>query len=79
MDNQIPTSFAALTASHTDSAEPLWNHRTTTHFADQSGRLPHRMADMTWESWHQPGQPTKIPVTTTLTHLLRRAYLRGEA
>ena len=79
MDNQIPTSFAALTASHTDSADPLWNHRTTTHFADRSGRLPQRMADMTWESWHQPGQPTKIPVTTTLTHLLRRASLRGEA
>ena len=79
MDNQIPTSFAALTASHTDATEPLGNHRTTTLFADQTGRLPQRMADMTWKSWHQPGQATKIPVATTLIHLLRRASLRGEA
>ena len=79
MNNNVPTNFADLTATQTDTEEPLWYHRTTTVYASASGSLPDRSKDMTWTPWHQPGQTTAPSVTTSIRNLIKRAALRGEA
>ena len=79
MNNNVPTNFADLTATHTGNEEPLWYHRTTTVYASASGKLPDRSKDMTWTPWHQPGQTTVPSLTTSIRNLIKRAALRGEA
>ena len=79
MNNNVPTSFADLTATQAGTEEPLWYHRTTTVYASASGKLPVRSKDMTWTPWHQPGQTTAPSVTTSIRNLIKRAALRGEA
>ena len=79
MNNNVPTNFAELTATHTGTEEPLWYHRTTTVYASGSGKLPDRSKDMTWTPWHQPGQTTVPTITTSIRNLIKRAALQGEA
>ncbi len=79
MNNNVPTNFAALTATQNGTEEPLWYHRTTTVYASASGKLPDRSKEMTWTPWHQPGQETSSNFTTSILHLIKRAVIRGEA
>ncbi|MGB1488215.1 MAG: hypothetical protein ACPH9F_02705 [Candidatus Poseidoniaceae archaeon] len=79
MNNNVPTNFAALSATQNGTEEPLWYHRNATVYASASGKLPDRSKDMTWKPWHQPGQTTTSNFTSSIRNLIKRAGIRGEA